>query len=131
MNFLETFLMDFKMLFSAKITLLWIQYKLYGGFILKNLVENITIHSHTLTVTSPSPSVSDRVVHFELTISTAIAQLDETFHFIYILEWSRGCFQLYPQQFRWRWYPKTDFEFGLNGPDYPRMIEKYRKFYYK
>ena len=72
-------------------------------------------------VTSTSPSLSDGVVHFELTVSTA-QLLSSMKPFSWYTYWgfSRGCLQLHFQQFRWRWYQNTNFGFGLRGPNYPR-----------
>ena len=70
--------MDVKMIFSAKIepielyNFVYIKFKSDGGFVLNNLIQDFLPYiSHTFRVTSPSPSVSDKVVHFELTIQTS------------------------------------------------------------
>ena len=72
-------------------------------------------------VTSTSPSVSDGVVHVELRVLTAkLLSSLRTFIWYTYWGWSRMCLQLHLQQVRWRWYQKTDFGFGLRGPNYPR-----------
>ena len=88
----------------------------------KYIWKDFLIHFlYIKTVTSPSLSVFERVVHFELMVSTAkLLSSIRPFIWYTYWGWSKGCLQLHRQQFRWRWYQKTDFGFGLRGPDYPR-----------
>ena len=88
----------------------------------KYILKYFLIHFlYILTLTSILPSVFEKVVHFELTVSTAMLfSFMRPFISYTYLGWSRGCLQLHRQQFKWRWYQKTDFGFGLRGPDYPR-----------
>ena len=121
--------MDLKMVFSKKIAL----FELYNFAVHhihitwwhhteKYIWNKFSIHfPYILTFTSPSPSVFERVVHFELTVSTAMLFSSmRPFIWYTYWRWSRGCLQLHLQQFRWIWYQKTDCGFGLRGPDYPR-----------
>ena len=64
---------------------------------------------------------SDGMVNFELTVPTAklLSSMRPFIWYTYWL-WSRGCLQLHLQQFGWMWYLKTDFRFGLMGPNYRR-----------
>ena len=72
------------------------------------------------SVTSSSPSVSDRVVHVELTVPTAnLLSSLRTFIWFAYWGWSRRCLQLHLQDVRWQCYQKTDFRFGLRCPNYP------------
>ena len=121
--------MDLKILYSTKKAL----FELYNFAVHqihitwwhhteKYIWNEFSIHfPNILTLTSHSLSVFERVVHFELTVSTAML-FSSIRHFIWYtyLGWSRGCLQLYRQQFRWWSDQKTDFGFGLRGPDYPR-----------
>ena len=121
--------MDFKMVFTEKIGPLYIyNFDVHQIYIIwwhhseKYIWIDFPIHfPYILTLTSPSPSVSDGMVHFELTVTTAkVLSSMRPFIWYTYWGWSRGCLQLHRQQFRWRWYQKTDFGFGLRGPDYPR-----------
>ena len=79
-------------------------------------------------VTLTSFSVSDGVVHVELTVPTAkLLSSIRPFIWYTYWGWSRGCFQLYLQDVRWRCYQKTDIRFGPRGPNYSRDDRKKSK----
>ena len=74
----------------------------YGGYILYNLIKtNYTTHfEYSFSVTSTSLSICDKVIHFQLTVSTAklLSSMKQLIRYTY-WRWSKRCRQLQHQQF--------------------------------
>ena len=123
--------MDWKLVFSEKINIELYNFSIHQIYIIwwhhteKYIWKYFPIYfQYILTLTSPSPLVFEKVVHCELTASTAMLFSSvRPFIWYTYLRWSRGC-----KQFRWRWFQKltTDSDSGVLTT--PETIEKCQKF---
>ena len=94
--------------------------------------KNISIHFlYSLTLTSPSPSVCEKVIHFELTVSTR-QLLSSMWPFICSTYWgfSGGFFNFTVSNSGEGDIKKLTFDSDWGSPTTPKTIEKGQKFDY-
>ena len=121
--------MDFKMVFNQKIN----SFKLYNIDVQKNLHHMVAsywkIHLKRFSYTYFINLDCDFPFTFSFWESdtfwadgfnSKVAQLDKTFHLIYILGVVQGLSSTSPSPIQVKVVSKTDFKIGHSGPYYPR-----------